>query len=521
MARKRLRKSGKNTLIWWIASICILLIMMSLFVFNKHVVAKLNGLNAECVSKETCRLSMVEDFHYSTALLFTVIVVVFIVFMMFYVSFSDAHTKRNATKAYERILNGIANGVAKLSMKDGTLHIDYANEGFYNMQGYTKHEYKEKYKSDPFALLDTRDKNTVLDAFSSLEPGHVVGIEYHIMTISNSERWILVNVEMSTKKDRNVYLCTFTDVTKHKRSEDELALANERISFILGKIDSIIVEYDLNRDEFTFITKADRNYPFHNLIDLYKYGALTKTNYDSIVLMMENCMNRRVNQNVNMQMKYNGKTAWYEVRMNTLFDSTDNPSRVLITITDIDSAYREKAKLIDMAEREPMTGLLNKKSAEERINESMLYDLHNSALFFVDIDDFKHVNDTLGHQKGDEVIVYVASELASLFRTDDIVARIGGDEFVVYMRDLKDMALVSKRAQAICDAFDHYQFENSSMGISCSIGIALYPGEGSNCTELLEHADEAMYECKKHGKNRFMFYHDIEKSTQSAVEEGE
>ena len=124
----------------------------------------------------------------------------------------------------------------------------------------------------------------------------------------------------------------------------------------------------------------------------------------------------------------------------------------------------------------------------------------------MDIDDFKKVNDTLGHSVGDDVIRCVAKRIFGVFRHTDIVARYGGDEFVVFVNGIAKEDLV-KRLKQLRDGFQFpYRNETVEYPVSGSIGAALFPEAGTHYREILDHADYALYTAKRQGKNQFVLY---------------
>ncbi len=166
----------------------------------------------------------------------------------------------------------------------------------------------------------------------------------------------------------------------------------------------------------------------------------------------------------------------------------------------------EKNNEVNEYELDPLTKLFNKGVATKRIAECISPD-EPGALFILDVDNFKKVNDNLGHLFGDEVLSNVAKAIKKLFRYDDIVGRIGGDEFIVYMRNIDSVEEVEKRAQKVCEAIANiYIGEKKDFRISTSVGIVLVPRDGSEYKEVFEKADNAMYYSKNSGKNRYTIY---------------
>ncbi|WP_245546781.1 GGDEF domain-containing protein [Hydrogenovibrio halophilus] len=144
---------------------------------------------------------------------------------------------------------------------------------------------------------------------------------------------------------------------------------------------------------------------------------------------------------------------------------------------------------------------------------------HSLALFFIDLDRFKHVNDTLGHDVGDRLLVMVAERLANSLRQVDLVARMGGDEFTVILHGDQNPAAVETVAKHILQAvLPPYHLDEHTVEIGASIGIAFYPDDAQAFTDLMRLADQAMYRAKEAGGNTFCFYHHEGDAAQAQTE---
>ncbi len=133
------------------------------------------------------------------------------------------------------------------------------------------------------------------------------------------------------------------------------------------------------------------------------------------------------------------------------------------------------------------------------------------ALMYIDLDGFKAVNDRLGHHAGDVLLQQVAGRLREGVRETDTVARLGGDEFAITLPDLKELAIVDRIGQKLLDQLQQtFDLDGKSAHISASIGVALWPKDGRTSTELVHHADRAMYEAKRLGRNRLAHHASIE-----------
>jgi len=171
---------------------------------------------------------------------------------------------------------------------------------------------------------------------------------------------------------------------------------------------------------------------------------------------------------------------------------------------------KEQEELYNLSTKDPLSGLYNRLSLMEKITWLISKSQRTNeefALLFLDLDNFKNINDSRGHEFGDQVLKHIADVLLSSVRENDTVSRLGGDEFVLVLADIKNNNIildVIKRIQSSLKEPIH--FENYKYHITCSIGIAIYPKDGESSTELLKNADIAMYKAKALGKNNFYFF---------------
>jgi len=182
--------------------------------------------------------------------------------------------------------------------------------------------------------------------------------------------------------------------------------------------------------------------------------------------------------------------------------------RALGTHTDISSLKEQEAKLKQLAEHDALTGLINRPFFADRLSQAIkLAKRHrdNVAILFLDLDDFKHVNDTYGHTAGDLLLCDAANRINNSVRESDTLARLGGDEFVLLLNQIKDKNEVVNIVKKIIDDFSkEFIINNKKLMVTLSIGIALYPKNGKEL--LIEKADAAMYHVKRNGKNNFKLY---------------
>ena len=203
-----------------------------------------------------------------------------------------------------------------------------------------------------------------------------------------------------------------------------------------------------------------------------------------------------------------GHYDWLELYLHKDYPHNSEDAVVSGTLVNLVGWKNEVDRWKEKANRDALTGIYNREYFEQTAANVLNSGSANSAaIVFIDIDDFKAVNDTLGHMVGDDVLCCVAKRILGVFRHTDIVARYGGDEFVVFVNGIGRSDL-EKRLEHLCGVF-RFPYRNSTIEyqISGSIGAAMYPEDGGNYAELLDRADTAVYAAKGQGKDRFVLYH--------------
>lgn len=192
---------------------------------------------------------------------------------------------------------------------------------------------------------------------------------------------------------------------------------------------------------------------------------------------------------------------------------------VLLTRTDITKGYLEERRqnerlksALKRAQTDSLTGLYNQQTISSLVSESLSQsDGSLNAFIFIDLDNFKMVNDTLGHPKGDQLLKYVADVFRKKIRTSDILGRVGGDEFVVYLPGIASPCEAAQCAGRLCDAIACIpDCQIRQLDVSCSVGISIAPKDGRDYDTLFQKADQALYLSKGKGKNCISFCEDCQ-----------
>ena len=222
-------------------------------------------------------------------------------------------------------------------------------------------------------------------------------------------------------------------------------------------------------------------------------------------------------------MEDNGEYRWFHVRYIVHFEK-EWPRYVVILLRNTDSEHRKNDELRQKAERDSLTGLYNKGYVKELIQKALAVPETKKALLVLDMDGFKKINDNLGHLFGDAVISDMALTLTEVFSGADILGRVGGDEFVVCIREADDReqinALCEKLRNMLRRSFKYG--DGKILNVSGSIGIVMSPEYGTQYDELFGYADTALYEAKQRGRDMHVFYtKEIQAGQRKKTEENE
>lgn len=206
----------------------------------------------------------------------------------------------------------------------------------------------------------------------------------------------------------------------------------------------------------------------------------------------------------------NGEIYPEILNISAIYDDAGNITHFVGVFHDITEMKYEEERIAHQAYHDPLTGLPNRTLALDRIGVSIAHVKRGGtklAVLFLDLDNFKHVNDTLGHEAGDQLLMQVANRLKTQVREEDTVARLGGDEFLVLVAAILDEDTVVHIAQRILRAFSNPFFiKGQELFVTVSIGIAFYPQDGDTPSTLIRYADVAMYQAKSRGKNNYHLF---------------
>lgn len=424
------------------------------------------------------------------------------------------------TKNYdlENIISYVENliaGFCVFQIKGKQITPLYLNEGCYRMLGYTHQELG--------LLLKHIEHNVISEDLPILYQGIAdilkddgpVEFAIRTVTLSGGLRWLQVNGNLySLSGEEAQIVCVLLDITEKKAMEEEMLEQAERLNLIVESEQEIIVDYNAKTDVM-MIRKISRNgMPKEKIIPKY-FEAFDLAPYatddvDELLSLYRRLLKKPGKGVMECRHKlFSEESRWYHIALSSISDMDGYVTRIVGRMLDIQDQKMKEMELTQKAERDSLSGLYNKGAVTDLITESILKSgvdtIH--ALMIVDLDNFKSVNDTKGHLAGDQLISQVGYRLIETFKGYDIIGRVGGDEFVVFMKDIETIANADILATKLLKELQEpYQLSKGEVSLTCSIGISVYPYHGVNYQELFDKADKAMYFIKDNGKNSYRIY---------------
>ncbi len=449
-----------------------------------------------------------------------VAVILFAVFLI-----KSIHNKEEAVRnasALKRITNSVGAGLVNyLPNEDGI--ILYASAGFYSMIGYTREEMEERFDGKFFSIV-APEHRALCRTFEFENGENVLRKEILVHTRERNdagelllkEKWFLLTGNIIRKRNgRESVSAVMVDVTKDHEMNEHLRMEKERYKVVSGLSNDIIFSYSYRTDTIEFGEGFDMLFPGPTV----RPGFLSDKSWREQIVHREDidtfdeiCRiaeigKEEVDDQVRLKTR-DGKYIWCRIIAKAIKSNGGRGTEVIGKIMNIDRHKRELSELESKAMRDPMTGALNKESTRVFIeNYIERYPDMPGMFLILDIDKFKNVNDTYGHLMGDKVLIRAVNEMRKAFRSDDIIGRIGGDEFVVCIGNIRSNDIMIKQAKKLHEVLrTPAVFDDVTIPMSASIGIALFPEHGRGYEELLACADRALYEVKGTTRDAFIVY---------------
>lgn len=442
---------------------------------------------------------------------------------------TDGNMPRSVVRKFDTGFRQLIESLSEAAVVLDGIHIAICNEQFVRLMQRSKSELDGlpiTALSMPVQVDGTDTKEKLSRVLSALERGRFGTIEW-LLTLPNGEpREVEVSFSGFDYYDRQLIFANIRDVTDRKRMElerqsllDELANKEQmtRLATMAGGI--VIWEADIQSDTVTWSEGASQLFGISVNEIPTSFKALRELVYEEDPALADTVI-----ENINAGLPFefesrfqrsDGELNWLRTQGQVECDNNNHPMMVRAAVSDISEYKNAQEEISRLAYYDPLTTLANRRLLLDRLHQYCAAAKRNKTsgvVFYLDLDRFKLLNDSLGHASGDILLVEVARRLMEVFRTDDTVARIGGDEFVVVVPVIAGgMHMVVHKARVIADKLRatlaaDYIINGLNYHLSSSIGLAVFPEDGDTAEQIIKNADVALFEAKKNGRNAVAFY---------------
>lgn len=320
----------------------------------------------------------------------------------------------------------------------------------------------------------------------------------------------------SSMTESGLKVCAVHDITELREAKEKALI---EMRYRTAQINNAIVAYEADITKNLLIdSETSKNFTekmtnggksFSEFIDRWAEIAIHPNDRIkfrkamSVETMTDNFKAGNFEYAAEYRRSINNDYHWVRTFVHLIEEPASKDICAFIYVKDIDREKNQELEYRRKAERDQLTGLYNRGRALEIAESRLSSDKEQRfALFMIDVDNFKAANDTYGHTCGDEILCQIGKQLKSAFRSDDVAARVGGDEFVVFCNGNMTDRLIEKKAQTICDCFARIKSPNGESCFSGSVGVCV-SDEKVDFNTLYKNADSAMYRAKTGGKNRW------------------
>lgn len=422
---------------------------------------------------------------------------------------------REASLELKHITNSIHAGFVNFDLAHN-YEIIYASNGYYDIIGYSKEEIQRELENSVITLVHEDDADKFKALSDGFNNGEYIQKEVRMITKDGSVMWILINGNYIEDKDGNHTLsAVLIDITESKQMQERLLLEEERYRVAAEISNDILFEYEISNDLMTFADKYKELYGRSPVIPHFSEPGIHAENMihaEDIGVFSEYCRALRSGKEM-IESEFrirdiNNDYVWCHTRGKTIYDDNKHATRVIGKIVNIDLHKKELQTLEYKAKRDPLTGVYNKSTTKDLIDHYIQKHSDTRHIFMiVDIDDFKSINDRYGHLRGDKILSFVINQVKMIFTAGEIIGRIGGDEFAIFIGDIANKETAFIKADLLQRALRSvYREEEYEISVSGSIGVSIYPRDGKNYNQLLNCADKALYDVKDRGKDGFKLF---------------
>lgn len=425
----------------------------------------------------------------------------------------------NSERMLKTLLNNL-DGMVYCCLYDAKWTMVFVGDGCKQLTGYDA----QTLVSDPAICFESitspADRKQVRrEIEQAISAGRHFSVEYQIIHADGGTRWVsergcpLYNDSGEVEAIEGF----MQDITQRKQSEIAAREAEERYRSIFENALEGIYQTSPDGHYLNFNPALARIYGYDSaedlvsgITDIQKHLYVDPFKRDEFITLMNT--HGQVKNFEALVHRKNGDIIWISENAREVKDKNGDLLFYEGTVEDITERKSYEQQIEYQATHDALTGLPNRTLLGDRLQQYIgMADRYSSkvAVAFIDLDQFKLINDSMGHHAGDELLKIMATRLSGCVRESDTVVRLGGDEFVLLLTGLHKIEDVSDSMQRVLSSVaDPCLIEGRDFVVSCSIGISIYPDDALDTTTLLKFADSAMYKSKQSGRNTFQFYTD-------------
>jgi len=409
-------------------------------------------------------------------------------------------------------------GMVYCCLLDENWTMVFVSDGCKGLTGYDTEDLLFNHRITYEELTLEDDRTWVRDSIEgAVRIDEQFDLEYRIVHADGSIRWVQESGGplFNEKGELEALEGFIQDITRRKHSEQQAQEAEERYRSIFENAIEGIYQTSPTGQYLNFNPALARIYGYdstHDLVkgicDIQKQLYVDPNKRAEFTALMK--VHGKVLNFVAQVYRKNGDIIWITENAHEVRDADGKLLFYEGTVEDISERKNYERQIEYQATHDTLTGLPNRTLLTDRLQQCMSYaDRYGSilAVAFVDLDQFKIINDSMGHHVGDELLVTMAGRLSNNVRESDTVVRLGGDEFVLLLTSMQNVDDIAQGMQRILAAvMDPCVIDGRDFVVSCSIGIGIYPDDGATPSTLFKNADLAMYKAKQLGRNNFQFY---------------
>lgn len=392
--------------------------------------------------------------------------------------------------------------------------------GLIMLEASTLEEAQNRNMTD-FLLLEHRA--AFIDLHKRVMGGGNGILEFEVVGLQGTRRWLETYATPMRNANGNItsLLGVTRDITERKKSENKLLRLSQTIEQSPNAVVIMDVQAKIEYVNATFVTNA--GYSADEVIGKNLRFLKSDITPHAVYKEMWACLASGQAWHGELTNRRKDGTEYIDsINIAPVIDSGGRTTHYIAIEDDISEQKRNKERISYLANFDSLTGLPNRIQMDDHMRYTLSFAKRNEEIFavmFLDLDHFKNINDTLGHSIGDVLLIELSKRLTAVLREEDTVSRMGGDEFVLLLPN-SDVNGATQVAQKLLEAIARpFPLEDYSLSVTASIGIALYPADGSDIETLSKNSDAAMYRAKQEGRNGYYFFtQEMQKNSQRNLE---